>query len=156
VDAGTETEEIKILSSPNEIQDLYRNLIQSASSEISLIIASPNALLRQHKIGLTDLIKTAATEKVVQVNLVIPSIGMDRQWVQEIEELPAQSHNINIRKYLSGATQDSKIKSTILLIDRQSSLIVDLKDDSKENFIEGVLFYYCGQIPLPALNSGSL
>ena len=79
MDAGIEPEEIKILSLPTEIQDLYRNLVQSASSEISLIMPSPNALLRQHKIGLTDLIETAATERGVQVSLAIPRLETDRQ-----------------------------------------------------------------------------
>jgi signal transduction histidine kinase len=138
LDAGIEPEEIKILSLPTEIQDLYRNLVQSASSEISLIMPSPNALLRQHKIGLTDFIETAATERGVQVSLAIPRLETDRQWVQEIEELPTRSPNISVRRYLSGTNQDSKIKSTILLVDKQSSLIIDLKDDSKGNFIEAI------------------
>lgn len=88
--------------------------------------------------GLTELVKTAAIERDVQVSLAIPRFETETKVVQEIEELPAQSNNISVRKYLSGANQNNKIKSTILLIDRQFSLIVDLKDDSKENFVEAI------------------
>src|SRR5437867_2864400 len=153
LDTGIESAEIKILSNPEEIQILYQNLIQSASSEISLIVATPKALLRQHKIGLTNLVKTAALEKNVHVNLAIPRYGTEKQnynfhnlsqelakKLQEIEDLAAQSQNITVRIYLSSINQNSKIRSTILLVDRQSSLIIDLKDDSKDTFIDAIGF----------------
>lgn len=152
MDAGTDSGEIRILSNPEEIQQLYLDLIQSASSEISLIISTPNAVVRQHKIGLTDSVKAAALEKNVQVNLAIPRFEALKQNynprsisqelvaknLQEIEELPAQSQNITVRKYLSSVYQTSRIKSTLLLIDRNSSLIVDLKDDSRDAFTDAI------------------
>lgn len=60
--------------------------------------------------------------------------------MQEIEDLAAQSQNITVRIYLSSINQNSKIKSTILLVDRQSSLIIDLKDDSKDTFVDAIGF----------------
>ncbi len=129
MEEGIESGEIKILENPEEIQQLYLNLIQSASSEISLIVATPNALLRQHKIGLTDLVKEAAIEKNVQVNLAIPRVETQKQDhfskkisqeivvnnLQDIEQLAETSQNITVRKYLSSVYETSKIKSTLLL-----------------------------------------
>jgi len=105
-----------------------------------LLVATPNALLRQHKIGLTDLVKEAAVEKNVRVNLAIPRYETEKQTLQQVEELPAQSQNIRVRKYLSSINQNSRIKSTILLVDRQFSLIIDLKDDSQDTFTDAVGF----------------
>ena len=153
MDAGGE---IKVLSNPVEIQQIYLDLIQSASSEISLIISTPNAALRQHKIGLTDLLKTAASEKNVQVNLAIPRLdsheqnynynsksfsqGTVRRNLQELELLASEFRNIIVRKYLSSVYQTSEIKSTILIVDRKSSLIIDLRDDSKDTFVDAIGF----------------
>jgi two-component system, OmpR family, sensor histidine kinase VicK len=140
LDSNIESGQFKILSNPEEIQQLYHNLIRSAYSEISLLVATPNALLRQHKIGLTDLVKEAAVEKNVRVNLAIPRYETEKQTLQQIEELPSQSQNIIVRKYLSSINQNSRIKSTILLVDRQSSLVIDLKDDSKDSFTDAIGF----------------
>jgi len=129
MEEGIESGEIKILENPEEIQQLYLNLIQSASSEISLIVATPNALLHQHKIGLIGLLKEAAIEKNVQVNLAIPRFETQKQDhvsknisqelivnnLQNIEQLAETSQNITVRKYLSSVYETSKIKSTLLL-----------------------------------------
>ncbi len=74
MEEGIEREDIKILSNPNDIQQLYLNRLQSALSEISLILSSHNALERQYKIGLTDMLKKAAKEKNVRINLAIPDM----------------------------------------------------------------------------------
>ena len=49
-------EEFKVLSDPGDIQRLYLDLLRSALSEISLILSSQNALERQYKIGLINLL----------------------------------------------------------------------------------------------------
>lgn len=160
MDAGMEPNQIRILSNPDEIQELYRNLIQSASSEISLIVASPNALVRQNNIGLSESLEKAALERNVLVNLAIPRLDTQKQNnsknisqnivaknLQETEELATKSQNITVRKYLSSVYQTSKFKSTMLLIDRKSTLIIDLRDDSKNSFSEatGLATYYDGE-----------
>jgi hypothetical protein len=121
MDAGMEPNQIRILSNPDEIQELYRNLIQSASSEISLIVASPNALVRQNNIGLSESLEKAALERNVLVNLAIPRLDTQMQNnsknisqnivvknLQETEELATKSQNITVRKYLSSVYQTSK------------------------------------------------
>jgi two-component system sensor histidine kinase VicK len=154
MEEGIEPEEIKILSNPEDIQLLYRNLIQTALSEISLIIPTRNTLSRQHEIGLTDLIKKAAIEKNVQINIAIPRYEMLKQLdvelkvihpeevaadnLNDIEELPLISQNIIIRKFFSSINQTSEMKSTILLVDRQSCLVIDLKDDSSDKFSDAI------------------
>jgi hypothetical protein len=68
-----EPEEIKHLSNPVEIRQTYIGLIKSARSEISLIIATPNALRRNLQGGIINMLMEAAQEKNVEVKLVIPA-----------------------------------------------------------------------------------
>ena len=68
-------EEIKILYDPKEIRHKYIDLIKSATSEISIIIATPNALRRNYTGGIIGLLRDAAERKKVKVNLILPDIG---------------------------------------------------------------------------------
>jgi two-component system, OmpR family, sensor histidine kinase VicK len=150
IEEGIEPEEIKILSNPVEIQKLYKNLLRTAMSEIGLIISTPNALLRQQEIGIIKLIKQASAERNVKVNLVIPKIDKStqnqnesntmRRGLLEVNDLPIEFRNIRVRRHLPSINQTSKIKSTILLADRQYSLLIDLKDDLKRRFNDAIGF----------------
>src|SRR5262249_43053928 len=68
-------EEIKILYDPMEIRQKYIDLIKSATSEISIIIATTNALRRNYRGGIIGLLREAAERKKVKVNLILPDIG---------------------------------------------------------------------------------
>lgn len=124
---------------------LYVDLIKSALSEISIIIATPNALHRARKIGIIDLLFQAANERKVKVNMIIPNYteeiadfnaGLNfGQEVSGIEELSQGHPNFEVRRNVPFVHQSSKIKSTFLLVDRNSSLIIDLKDDTKNDFM---------------------
>ena len=56
LEVGVDPEEIKVLSDPYEIRKTYLDLIKSAVSEISLIIATPNALQRNYKGGIISML----------------------------------------------------------------------------------------------------
>jgi phospho-acceptor domain-containing protein len=149
MEQGIEPEEIKILSNPDYIQHLYKDLLQSAMSEISLIVSTPNALFRQQEIGIIELIRKAAIERNVKVNLVIPKYEksnrnqpslITRADMSEVNELPMVSNNIRVKRLLPSINKTSKIKSTILLADRECSLLIDLKDDLSQNFTDAIGF----------------
>jgi hypothetical protein len=53
--------------------------VESFESEISLIISSQNALVRQSKLRIINLLKKAAKEKNVRVNLAIPRYQRQEQ-----------------------------------------------------------------------------
>ena len=77
LEVGVDPEEIKVLSDPYEIRKTYLNLINSAVSEISLIIATPNALQRNYKGGIISMLIEASEKRNVNVNLVIPTYEID-------------------------------------------------------------------------------
>jgi two-component system, OmpR family, sensor histidine kinase VicK len=142
-----EPEEMKILSDPIEIRQTYFNLIKSAKSEISLIIATPNALRRNLSGGIINSLRDAAEERNVKVYLVIPAyedqIYAATDTFQRIG-LMSTLENFQIKTILPMTRQTHKIKSTFLVIDKNTSFIIDVKDDTKQNLIDAVGFasYY--------------
>jgi signal transduction histidine kinase len=142
-----EPEEIKLLSNPVEIRQTYIDLISSAKSEISLIIATPNALRRNLNSGIINMLRDAAEEKNVQVNLVIPAyedqIYAATDTFERIGLMPT-IQNFQVKTILPMTRQTHKIKSTFLVIDGRTSFIIDIKDDTKQDLIEAAGFasYY--------------
>ncbi len=138
LEVGVDPEEIKVLSDPYEIRKTYLNLINSAVSEISLIIATPNALQRNYKGGIISMLIEASEKRNVSVNLVIPTSEIDMQ--NDFLDIKSLTKNLNFRiKSIVPPTRKTHlIKTTFLIVDKKSILIIDVKDDTQENFIEAV------------------
>jgi signal transduction histidine kinase len=139
LEVGVEPEEVKVLSDPIEIRKTYLSLIESAKSQISLIIATPNALQRNYKGGIISMLMDASEKRNVNVNLVIPTYGNDK--IQD-NFLHTKSLDKNFRFKMKSiapvTTEIHKIKTTFLIVDTKSVFIIDVKDDSKSNFLEAV------------------
>jgi two-component system, OmpR family, sensor histidine kinase VicK len=139
LEAGVDTEEVKVLSDPIEIRKTYLSLIESAKSEISLIIATPNALQRNYKGGIISMLIEASKKRNVTVNLVIPTY--DNEKIQDhFLDIEAVSRNFKfkMKSIAPVTTQTHKIKTTILIVDKKLVFIIDVKDDNKDNFLEAV------------------
>lgn len=139
LEVGVEPEEVKVLSDPVEIRNTYLNLIESAKSEISLIIATPNALQRNYKGGIISKLIEASEKRNVTVNLMIPTYDNDK--IQDDflhSESLAKNFKFRMKSIAPVTTQTHKIKTTFLIVDKKSVFIIDVKDDNKQNFIEAV------------------
>lgn len=139
LEVGVEPEEVKVLSDPVEIRKTYLNLIESAKSEISLIIATPNALQRNYKGGIISKLIKASEKRNVTVNLVIPTYDNDK--IQDDflhSESLAENFKFKMKSIAPVTTQTHKIKTTFLIVDKKSVFIIDVKDDNKQDFIEAV------------------
>lgn len=138
LEAGVDPEEVKVLSDPIEIRKTYLSLIESAKSEISLIIATPNALQRNYKGGIISMLIEASKKRNVIVNLVIPTYDNDKIQDDFLRtELVARNFKFKM-KSIAPVTQTHKIKTTFLIVDKKSVFIIDVKDDNKDNFLEAV------------------
>ena len=138
LEVGVDPEEIKVLSDPYEIRKTYLNLINSAVSEISLIIATPSALQRNYKGGIISMLIEASEKRNVNVNLVIPTYEIDMEnGFLPIESL-SKNLNFKIKSIVPPTRKTHLIKTTFLIVDKKSILIIDVKDDTQENFIEAV------------------
>jgi two-component system, OmpR family, sensor histidine kinase VicK len=138
LEVGVDPEEIKVLSDPYEIRNTYLNLIKSAVSEISLIIATPNALQRNYKGGIISMLIEASEKRNVKVNLVIPTYEIDMQNGFLPFESLSENLNFRIKSIVPPTRKTHLIKTTFLIVDKKFILIIDVKDDTQENFIEAV------------------
>lgn len=139
LEVGVDPEEVKVLSDPSEIRRTYLGLITSAKSEISLIIATPKALHRNYRGGIISMLIEASEKKNVNVNLVIPTYENNKREDDFLHtESLAKNFRFRVKSIVPATTQTHKIKTTFLIVDKKSVLIIDVKDDNKDNFIKAV------------------
>jgi two-component system, OmpR family, sensor histidine kinase VicK len=141
LEAGVDPDQVKVLSNPMEIWNTYIDLINSANFEISLIIATPNALQRNYKAGIIHMLTEAAEKRNVNVNLIVPTNDNDTISNDLVSnELLVSNPKFRMRTIVPAIKQTHMIKTTFLILDRNSLFIIDIKDDSKDNFTEAVGF----------------
>jgi signal transduction histidine kinase len=139
IEVGVDPEEVKVLSDPFEIRKTYLNLINSANSEISLIIATPKALQRNYRGGIISMLIEASEKRNVNVNLVIPTYENDKIQDDFLHAKSlAKNFRFRIKSIVPVTTQTHKIKTTFLIVDKKLVFIIDIKDDNKGDFIEAV------------------
>ncbi|HKQ21038.1 MAG TPA: ATP-binding protein [Nitrososphaeraceae archaeon] len=139
LEVGVDPEQVKVLSDPIEIRKTYLSLIESAKSEISLIIATPNALQRNYKGGIISMLAEASEKRNVTVNLVIPTYHDDKIQDDFLHtEAVARNFKFKMKSIAPVTTQTHKIKTTFLIVDKKSVFIIDVKDDNQDNFLEAV------------------
>ena len=134
-------EEIRILYDPMEIRHKYIDLIKSATSEISIIIATTNALRRNYSGGIIELLRDAAERKKVQVKLVVPDIS-DQIYkpsdnfilISSMATIP----NFQVKTITPVIEQSNRIRTTFLIVDKASSFTIDINDDMQQNFLKAV------------------
>jgi signal transduction histidine kinase len=129
---GVYLADIEVVPSSAKAQDRYLNILKSASEEILLIFPTTGSFIRQEKIGVIQLAIQGAKERNVKVRILMPSNSLTEQMV--IQLMRYYPNHIDIR-YIE---QMSETKATILVVDRKSSLVMELRDDSKTTFVEAI------------------
>jgi len=121
-------EEIQVISQPNRVKQIYLTLVRSATSEILLIFPTINAIRREQNIGIVDeLVRTA--KRGVIIKILTPEDDFIKSQLEAL-----RSSRIIVRKIEYPA--ESKFK--LLIIDKNISLVVETKDDSKSEFTEAI------------------
>ena len=139
LEIGLEAEEVKIISDASQVREAYFNLIESAKFEISLIIATPNALKRNYKEGIISKLIEASETRNVNVYLAIPTYDNDKLHIDIFQSGQLEKNYKFQMKFIAPVTtQTHKIKTTFLIVDKKIVFIKDVKDDIKDNFIEAV------------------
>ncbi len=135
IEEGIEPEVIETIRNPFEIQKIAFELVKSARDEILLIFSTANAFHRQERTGMIKLLKEAAAGRRVQIRILTPIDDLIKGTVQKlIREQQQNQPRIDIR--FIGRFSQTKIR--ILVIDKASSLVVELKDDTKESSYEAM------------------
>jgi two-component system, OmpR family, sensor histidine kinase VicK len=136
IEEGVDFGKTEIIQDSYAAKELFINMVRSAAGEILLIIPTVNAFYREERIGVIHLVREAE-QRGVKVKVLIPSndiIDKILQRSEKCEEKKGKQKKFEIRRI----DLTSEIKSTILVIDRKASLVTELRDDSKENFVQAI------------------
>jgi signal transduction histidine kinase len=135
MEAGVDFD-IEVIQSSLRVQKIYLNTIKSAANEILLILPTANAVTRQEKLGVIRLTINAVKERNVKVRILMPAHESIQHVSQKLTAAVEENNTNNISfRFIE---QMLGTKATILVVDRKSSLVMELKDDSKLIFTEAI------------------
>jgi signal transduction histidine kinase len=137
IEEGTDLDITEIIRDSKKAKNLYLSLVHNAKEEIMLVFPSINVLRRHEKIGIMQLLTDAANNLNVKVRILMPAYNFtanNSQILQLDKKIQNSANNIDIR-YIE---QISESKSTVLVVDRELSLVMEIKDDLKETFEEAI------------------
>jgi len=142
IEEGLDPEVIETIEKPATVQQLYLDILKSATTDVMIILPTLNAFSRQEKTGAIRLAQEAAKERNVKVRILIPvtTINGHQPSEKEMKDKLKQYSNdyIGIRYFESSPAGTPDTKATFLLVDRKSSLVIEIKDDLKDTFIEAI------------------
>lgn len=130
IEEGLRADFIETISDPSEIQKLAFEMLKSAKEEITILFSTIDAIKRQKHAGLLLLLQQL--DPSIKVKILIPtSLSSENTIKNEFDN----NERIEIRYILSSSLQTIL---TSLTVDRKFCLIVELKDDTKDNSYEAV------------------
>jgi two-component system, OmpR family, sensor histidine kinase VicK len=117
---------IKTITNPDEILQIYTNLLRSSKSELDLIFPSAESVYRDERIGIIQLIMEAAERGSLRIRILTPT---DDRFYDQLRH-----RNIEIRHIQSWRNT----RLNILIVDNEVALVLDLKNNLAESFIDAV------------------
>ena len=83
IEAGVDLADIEVIPSSARAQELYLDIVKSASEEVLWIFPTTNAFVRQEKIGAIQLAKEAAKKRYVRIRILIPHNSLIEQKIRD-------------------------------------------------------------------------
>ncbi|HEX2305822.1 MAG TPA: ATP-binding protein [Nitrososphaeraceae archaeon] len=131
IEEGIEAD-IKVIENPSLVLDLYLDTVSSAKQEILLIFPTTKAFIRHQRTGVFYLLREIVQQQKIKVRILMPYHEMT---VQTIEDLKKNADkDVDIRSI----NQVENAMATFLVVDKKFSLVMEIKDDSKETFDESI------------------
>jgi two-component system, OmpR family, sensor histidine kinase VicK len=122
---------VQVIRDPAQIQNIAYEIGTTAEDEILIIYSSTNAFHRQEKLGAINTLRETVKESGVKARVLVPKGESIEETVRKLRQ---QDEKIDIR-YIEPGLQTYV---TIVVVDRKSSLVVELKDDTKESSYEAM------------------
>ena|SRR5919198_192077 len=124
---------VEIIENPKESIDRAYDISISAKEELLVAFPTVNAFRRNMRTGMSMLLlKEEYSKSNVRLRILTP---VDNQIIQIIEELKKTLSELDIRA-LNESTESKNNRVSIVLGDRKECLIVEIKDDNKDNAYE--------------------
>jgi two-component system, OmpR family, sensor histidine kinase VicK len=149
IEEGAEPSKIEIIKSPKDAVTLSFELIKSAKQEILRIYPSVNQFRRQVRIGILHLFKDAL-DRDISIKVLVP--GDKKQINEIIKEIQLALPQLEVRSL----DKSLQTQMGILVVDRKESVIIELKDDTKDTYYDAAgLAAYSNSKPI-ALSYASI
>jgi two-component system sensor histidine kinase VicK len=132
INAGADLSDIEVIHRSPRARVIYFDLVKSAEKQILLLFPTTGAFIRQQRIGVIRLSEERAKQGNVHVRILMPADKLTDHAVQTLRQ--DYPDHISIR-YIEKAVGT---KATILVVDNRFSLVMELKDDSKQTFDEAI------------------
>ena len=129
IEQGAEPQRIEVIYNAQQALELYQWLIMFAEKEIKVVFPTTNALIRQDKAGILFLLQEAAAIKKCQVKILVPNDELIRNFISNYNNSGISTRFVD---------QEESGRATILIVDNNVSLMMELKDDSKKSFHEAI------------------
>jgi two-component system sensor histidine kinase VicK len=129
IEEGIEPTLIEIIKSPQDAVTLSNDLVKTAKHEILRIYPSINQFRRQVRIGVLHLFRDALTQGI-SVRILVP--GDEEQIKEIINEVQLALPQLEIRSL----DKSLQTQMGILVVDRKQSVIIELKDDTKDTYYD--------------------
>ena len=144
IEKGIELEKTHVIQDPQSIKKLFIDMVKSAQHEVLLILPTINAFLREHRIGIIQLLLQAAKERSVNVRILTPTNDVIDDLLRNLKILSyhegerKEDFDFDLRSISLSSEETAVSTVTIVVVDRKESLVFEKTDDAKENFVEAV------------------
>jgi two-component system, OmpR family, sensor histidine kinase VicK len=123
---------VEIIENPKESIDRAYDISISAKEDLLVAFPTVNSFRRNVRTGMSLLLlKEEYSKNNVKLRVLTP---VDNQIMQIIAELKKVVSGLDIRALNESTESNNRV--TIVLADRKECLIVDIKDDKKDNVYE--------------------
>ncbi|MFL6471919.1 MAG: ATP-binding protein, partial [Nitrososphaeraceae archaeon] len=126
IEAGLDTANIEIIQNPKEGIERAWSYLKISRSNVSVLFPTANAFSRQINMGLLQLLKETTEQRGVQIRILIPA---SEQIMRVINEAMTICPLVDFRI----AEEKLHTQITLVLIDNEHCMIIELKDDTRDN-----------------------
>ncbi|MPZ07426.1 MAG: hypothetical protein GEU26_13605 [Nitrososphaeraceae archaeon] len=141
IETSKELEIIEGIKDSNLKRQVYLDSIASANKEILLFFPTANSFLWHEKTGAIEALTDAVIQRNVRVRILVPRNPLIEKFVEQKPFLLQTTHNTSIDKENNNSIESiryiqeiSGTRATILVIDKSTSLVTELEDDTEESF----------------------
>jgi two-component system sensor histidine kinase VicK len=128
--ADKDGELVETIIEPVKTMNRAWDMCESAKNEILILYSSANAFARQDRAGASELLKELTLKtKDLKIKILVPK----NQRAEELR-IDLKRHNIDV-KYIQ---EFSQTKISIIVVDRNKSLVVELKNDNALNTLDAM------------------
>ena len=136
IEEGIKPDFIETIREAYKTQNIVFDLVGSSKEEILIIFSTSNAFFRQQRAGSLALLGEAAHRGVI-IKILVPHDKRIQEIIKSSTEINYNTNNRNsIKDRINIRFLEPKVHTriSILIVDRQFSLTVELKDDTKKYF----------------------